>query len=106
MRLCQVIEELSLDNDSSNYVINNIIRLYNDRDMIELSNQFLKGVGQTDQVPGKVIDTLWGINQWYYEVGPTVPFDVLTLKQKFYILANCIKYWSHMSVESRSQLML
>ena len=63
MRLCEVIEELNLDNDSSDYVINNIIRLYTDRDMIELSNQFLKGLDRNHRVPGAVIDTLWGICQ-------------------------------------------
>lgn len=100
MRLVEVIEELSLDNDSSDHVINNIIRLYDEQALVELGNQFLTGIGRQHAVSGKVVDTLWGICQYYYE------HRQLSIKQKFYLLGNVIAHWHQLGLDTRTQLML
>lgn len=100
VRLVEVIEELSLDNDSSDHVINNIIRLYDEPALIELGNQFLTGIARQPAVPGRVVATLWGICQYYYE------HRQLSIKQKFYLLGNVIAHWHQLGPETRAQLML
>jgi hypothetical protein len=100
MNIYEVIEECHLDHNTSDAVITAIIKNYSDELIDNLTNKFLRGIGNKSQVNGKVVETLWGISDYYRE------HRELTQKQKFYILGRIIVNWDQMSCESRAHLML
>jgi hypothetical protein len=101
MRICDVIEELSLDQITpDDPQTKQLIDCFNDSQWNELVLIFLKGIGNNHLVPGKVVHQLMGISDWFREL------KLLTIEQKWFILHRCLANWNQMSCESRAQLNL
>ena len=100
MNLAELIENLSLDLDELNpSVINReIIANYSDHDLIRLCEIFLRGIGKTSTVNGKIIVTLWGIADYYKE------YHELSPRQQVYIIQNILRNWHQIGLEMRCQL--
>lgn len=101
MRLCELIDNLSLESDLDPVVTNReIIKAYSDQDLVTTARQFLRGIGSTHGVPADVVLTLSGIQDYWQE------HEILSPRQRVYVIQNLIRYWSHMGVEMRAVLML
>ena len=101
MRICDIVEELDIDNimPTDNQLVQ-IIDLYPDNKWNEITEIYLKGIGNQHQTPGAIVHTLHGILDFYREN------SMLTTKQKMYVLANLIRYWNQMNCLSRAELSL
>jgi hypothetical protein len=100
MNLPELIENLSLDLDQLNPVVINreIISNYSNRDLIRLAEIFLRGIGKQHSVTGQVIETLWGIGDYYQE------HRELTPKQQVYLIQNILQNWHQVGIEMRACL--
>ena len=100
MNLPELIENLSLDLDELNPVVINqeIIANYSDRDLVRLTEIFLRGIGKVHSVSGQVVETLWGISDYYQEHRELSP------KQQVYIIQNILQNWHQVGLEMRCQL--
>ena len=100
MNLPELIENLSLDLDELNPVVINqeIIANYSDRDLVRLTEIFLRGIGKTHSVTGQVIETLWCIGNYYQK------HSELTPKQRVYIIQNILQNWHQVGIEMRASL--
>jgi hypothetical protein len=100
MNLPELIENLYLDRHLlDNSVVNKeIIANYNDRELVRLCEIFLRGIGKVHCVAGSIIETLWGISDFYQE------HHELTPKQRVYIIHNILQNWNQIGLEMRCQL--
>jgi hypothetical protein len=100
MNLAELIENLSLDLDELNPVVVNreIIANYSDRDLIKLCEIFLRGIGKTHSVAGQIVETLWGIADYYRE------YHELSPRQQVYIIQNILRNWHQIGLDMRCQL--
>ena len=102
MKLTNVIEECSdIKDQITTQHLWIISQEYQDEEVIKMTKLFLKGIGKTLEVPGRVIDTMMNIIQ-FYEAQELM--EMITPKQKIYLLANAINYWHHMDPEFRCML--
>jgi hypothetical protein len=100
MNLPELIENLWLDRDLVDPVVVNqaITTNYNDRDLVRLCEVFLRGIGKVHSVSGKIVETLWGISDYYQE------HHELTPKQRVYVIQNILQNWHQVGLEMRCQL--
>jgi hypothetical protein len=100
MNLPELLENLWLDRDLVDPVVVNreIIANYNDRDLVGLCEIFLRGIGKTSTIDGKIVATLWGISDYYQE------HHELTPKQRVYVIQNILNNWNQVGLEMRCQL--
>ena len=100
MNLPELIENLSLDLNELNSVVVNreIIANYSLRDLVRLTEIFLRGIGKVHSVSGLVVETLWGISDYYQEHRELSP------KQQVYIIQNILQNWHQVGLEMRCQL--
>ena len=101
MRIYEVIEELALDNimPTDNHLIQ-LTDCFDDSKWAKSAEVFLRGVGNQHLVPGKIIETFAGICDFYRE------HEMLTRKQKIWLLSHEIRYWNQIGLEMRATLML
>jgi hypothetical protein len=99
MQLVDVIEECSLC-QVPDEVIWEITRIYTPKQIDQLIQIFLRGIGSRHQVPGRVISTLQGISGDYQEQ------ENMTKEQQTYAIGRIIVNWHSMSCESRAGLAL
>lgn len=101
MRLIDVLENCHLDRallDES--VINTTIMAnYDSGELVRVIEIFLRGIGKHHSVPGKVIESFWGISDWYRE------HRSLTAKQQVFVIQNLIRYWDQINLEMRSTIL-
>ncbi len=101
MRICDVIEELNLDQiKPTDDQTGQIIDCYEDREWTAITRSFLRGIGSVHQVRGSVVHTLHGILDFYRE------YEMITRKQKFFIFHNILDNWDQISCESRADMLL
>lgn len=100
-RLHDIMELMYIEKYTpSNDDINEILAMYSEKDLIDLSVDFLNGINNKHQVPGKIILTIAGIGHFYNET------NMLTTKQKFYLFHNIQKNWDQINLEYRTYLKL
>ena len=99
MRLVDVIEQCSLCH-TPDEVVWQITKTYTPEEIDRVIQIFLRGIGRQHQVPGKVIETLYGITQSFKE------YENLTSEQQIYAVGRMIANWQEMSCESRANLLL
>lgn len=101
MRLCEVIEELHLDQITpTDNQTGELIDCYSDKQWRDLADLFLRGIGKQHSVPGKVVHNFMGILDWYRE------HEHLTRDQKFYIFHRSLAFWHNLGCEMRASLVL
>ena len=86
MRLCDVVEDLSFNKITPRpEQTNELLKCYRDPDLVQLIDQFLRGIGAVHQVPGAIVHEL--MEHWdYYKRN-----EILTHKQRWFIFLT-IKY--------------
>jgi hypothetical protein len=101
MRIVDVIESLSCDKARlTPNQLGQIVNQYTDNEWACVDELFLRGIGREHQVPGKVVDICMGIGDFYRET------QMLTHKQKIWLLDHLIKHWNQVGVVMRGHLML
>lgn len=101
MNIFEVIEECHLYNDRvTDQHLFEITQCYSDRQIVDVSEFFVKAINKNHRVPGKIINTLWGINDYYREL------KHLTVDQKMFVLGRVIANWDNLRADARASLML
>ena len=98
-QLSNLLEEANLELSSiTDPVLFEIANSFDDREWVRAVEVFLRGIGSTSHVPGKVVSTLWNMSTWYQEN------RMFTNKQRIWISGHLIRYWDQLSVDMRSVL--
>ena len=101
MRICDVVEELSVDNVMpTDDQLGQLTDCFDDSQWAKSTEIFLRGIGSHHEVPGKITNTFAGIGDFYREN------QMLTRSQKIWLLAHQIRYWKNLGIEMRATLML
>lgn len=100
-RLCDVMEILYIERyQPSDNEIAEILRIFSMDELVQLSVDFLNGIGNKHNVKGKVVLSIAGIGDFYRHA------KLLTNKQKFYLFHNILNNWDQLSMISRIQMNL
>ena len=102
MNLPELIENIWLDrtNLSTTAVNQAISKNYSDQELCAFTSQFLQGIDRQHSINGHIINTLWGICDYYREHRSITP------RQRVYLIQNVIDHWDQLSCESRATLNL
>lgn len=102
MNLPELIENIWLDRDhlSATAINRTIQEYYSDQELCSFARQFLRGIDQQHNINGHIINTLWGICDYYQE------HQSLTPRQRVYLVQNVIGHWDQLSCSSRSEFNL
>lgn len=102
MNLPELIENIWLDRDQLlPTAVNQAIRdNYSDHELCAFTSQFLQGIERQHTMNGHVINTLWGIQDYYREHRSITP------RQRVYLIQNILSHWDQLSVQARADLNL
>jgi hypothetical protein len=98
IRLCDVIEEMSLESHVEDDMKFQFLQYYSDQEIIDLSEIFLRGIGHHHRVPGKMIFKIASIGDQFRYQGS------ITRNQRWFLFNVVLENWQQMSVEMRAQL--
>ena len=99
MKLVEFIEELYWQrNVISDELYLKIYDTYKPDKWIEVTNIYLCGLERKHSVPGKTIETLMGISDFYLKTKNMSP------SQSKFLVANLIKYWDQITLITRMNI--
>ena len=77
-----------------------IPKTYSQREWVAAVGFFLTHLAKTHRISGKVVATMWGICEWYYQK------HSITNEQQIYLVMNFIENWNQLDPETFIQLNL
>jgi hypothetical protein len=99
MQIAEAIERCYLVRDNLTEEIRlHLVDMYSHKKWIDMTGIFLRAIGNQHQVPGSVVNTLWGICDYYNE------HQTLTRRQLIHLVSRLIDHWDQMCLEVRCQL--
>ena len=99
MNIYHSLEVLHLDQSLTTPAdLYQVVASYDVTKWIQATELFLRGIERKHQIPGKVIETLWGICLWYNDGIP------VTQKQLYFLVYNLMRYWDQLRCEVKASL--
>lgn len=97
MKLIDLLENCYWDrHELSATAVNQVIREnYSDQELMAVTERLLRAAGSRHDLPGSVVATLWGIQDWWRE------YHTITPRQQVYVIQNLLLYWDRWPLESR-----
>lgn len=101
MNIYEIFEELSLNKDIvEQHHIYQLSNTLDDKNLVKVAERWIHGLESRHQVPGRVAETMAGIVDWYREC------EMMTDRQRIYIVANLVNYWNQLSLSARIEMNL
>ena len=98
MKLYAAIEELHWDNLKSPHVKYRLSAAFDPKQVIDTTKLFLKAIGRSHKIPGKIIYPMQDMIYQFQESG------TITRDQKIYLVSMMLDHWDQLDLESRAAL--